>query len=71
MICRAFGKGAATHATCKNWYEGFREGDFKTRSDPANLKNFKTRNRNAGSKLQTVEEPAAQLEAETFLLFVQ
>jgi len=28
MICCAPGKDAAAHVTCRDWYDGFREGDF-------------------------------------------
>lgn len=34
MICAAYGENAVSHATCKRWYQIFRQGDFCLEYEP-------------------------------------
>ncbi|KAL6264123.1 hypothetical protein P5V15_004201 [Pogonomyrmex californicus] len=34
MICAAYGENAVSHATCKRWYQKFRQGDFSLEDEP-------------------------------------
>lgn len=34
MICAAYGENAVSHATCKRWYQKFRQGDFSLEDKP-------------------------------------
>jgi len=33
MICAAYGENAVSHATCKRWYQKFRQGDFSLQDE--------------------------------------
>ena len=33
MICAAYGENAVSHATCKRWYQKFRQGDFSLKDE--------------------------------------
>ncbi|EFN82336.1 Histone-lysine N-methyltransferase SETMAR, partial [Harpegnathos saltator] len=34
MICVAYGENAVSYATCKRWYQKFRQGDFSLENEP-------------------------------------
>ncbi|EGI67051.1 Mariner Mos1 transposase, partial [Acromyrmex echinatior] len=34
MICAAYGENTVSHATCKRWYQKFRQGNFSLEDEP-------------------------------------